>query len=295
MPDIALWNKCNNKCIMCTNSTTFSKRKTSLYSYEFQVAKLEKYLKGNVQVYWKNAENTTYISITGGEPTTHPDFFKLIYYIRRRLPETPIHLLTNGRQFKNETFAKKLVKILKMPSSIGIPIHSHIPKIHDKITGIKGSFIETLEGVKNLKKYFKGNIEIRIVIHRINYLSLPGILKFVQNLLKDINRYTIAIIHYEIEGQSKKNHKKISLKLTKATKIINNINKRYLKNVQFFHYPLCLINKELRKKAIITLPLSDRIYTRKCKYCILKEKCVGLMKEYYKIYGDKEIKTQYHL
>ena len=46
MPDIAFWNKCNNKCVMCTNTAVFSSQPSSRYGLKFQIGKLERYLTG---------------------------------------------------------------------------------------------------------------------------------------------------------------------------------------------------------------------------------------------------------
>jgi len=37
--------------------------------------------------------------------------------------------------------------------------------------------------------------------------------------------------------------------------------------------------------------MDERIYTEKCRLCRLKKKCLGLMKRYYELYGDNELKT----
>lgn len=293
MPDIALWNKCNNKCLMCTNSADFYKIKTFLYTYKKQIEKLEKYLNGEIKVYWKNSKKKNYISITGGEPTIHPDFLKIIYYIRKRLPKIKINLLSNGRRFANENFTKKFSKIFFYPSSVAIPIHHSIPKYHDEITGINNSFDETIVGVKKLIKYFSGDIEIRIVVHKMNIKFLGEIIDLVKSLFKNSNKsYQISIIHYEIEGVAETNKNIIKLKLKDAIKEICKLKLDFGKEKIFlYHYPLCLLPKHYRKFALKTLPKDEVVYTSKCKKCKLKIKCVGLMKRYYELYGDKELKT----
>lgn len=293
MPDIALWNKCNNKCVMCTNSSDFYKIKTFLYTYQKQIEKLEKYLNGEIKVYWKNSKRKNYISITGGEPTIHPDFLKLIYYIRKRLPKIKINLLSNGRRFADENFTKKFSKIFFYPSSVAIPIHHFVPKYHDQITGVKNSFNETILGIKNLIKYFNGDIEIRIVVHKINIKFLKKIIDLIKILFKNSNKqYQISIIHYEIEGVAEKNKNIIKLKLKDAIKEIYKLKLDFKKEKIFlYHYPLCLLPEYYRKFALKTLPADEVVYTSKCKNCKLRIKCVGLMKKYYELYGDKELKT----
>ena len=96
MPDIPFWNKCNNKCVMCTNLPAFARLPGDNYGLKGQIGKLERYLKGLGPVYLKNDGSADFVSLTGGEPTIHPDFFKLLSYFRKRLPGLPITLLSNA-------------------------------------------------------------------------------------------------------------------------------------------------------------------------------------------------------
>ena len=107
MPDIALWNKCDNKCVMCTNTGSFALQDSGQYRLKCQIEKLERHLGGQERVYLKNGGDSGFISLTGGEPTLHPDFFQLLAYFRRRLPRAPITLLSNGRRFSDRKFAER--------------------------------------------------------------------------------------------------------------------------------------------------------------------------------------------
>ena len=73
MPDIAIWNRCNSHCVMCTNPKDYQEKKVSIsYTYE------------NIKKRWGNRhiDPDDNLSITGGEPTIHPDFFKIIRWFR---------------------------------------------------------------------------------------------------------------------------------------------------------------------------------------------------------------------
>ena len=293
MPDVCVINKCNNKCIMCTNPDEFVNSSVEgNYDLKTQIKKLSLYLKG-IKVYEGNKEFDNYINFTGGEPTIHKDFFKLIYYFKKNLPHIPITLLTNARNFKGEAFTIKFSKIAKQPFSVAINFPSSKKEVFENITGIKGSFSETLNGIKNLMKYFDGEIEFRIVLIKQNYRLLKDTLIYLWEKFKKQKNWRVSIIHYEIEGKAIKNHKKISVKLSQTSKELSKIKKlilNYDHAIRLYHYPLCVVDKELRKLCWITLPKKERIYTQKCKKCIVRKNCLGLMLEYYKIYGDYELK-----
>jgi len=60
---------------------------------------------------------------------------------------------------------------------------------------------------------------------------------------------------------------------------------------RLYHFPLCQVSAELRPFCRVTLPAEDRVYPAACRRCAAKKKCLGLMLEYYKKFGDTELKT----
>lgn len=293
MPDISFWNKCNNRCVMCTNPLDYIKANPiGNYDVKTQIKKLSMYFNGIKDVYYSNRERNDYISITGGEPTIHPRFLLLIKYMSDRLKNIPITLLSNGRKFSNEEFAKNFSLLTDERFTVAISFHSYKKKTFEKITRVKNSFEETIKGIINLAKYFKGKIEIRTVIHRINIEELEGTMLFIRDLLIANKNWYFVVIHYEIDGISEINRDKIKLKLKESSEIIERINPQIFDmiNLRLYHFPLCLLKPRLRKYAWITLPKEEVVFTKKCYECLLRRKCVGLMKRYYELYGDSELK-----
>jgi MoaA/NifB/PqqE/SkfB family radical SAM enzyme len=92
------------------------------------------------------ARGTELVDFDGGEPTLYP---RLREAIRRaaRLGYRQINLTTNGRRLADPKFARLL---LKTPlTSLLISLHGPTPEIHDALTGVPGSFAETLAGLRN--------------------------------------------------------------------------------------------------------------------------------------------------
>lgn len=297
MPVISVWNKCNNKCIMCTNGTEYEQTPVSRYSLKEQISKMERYLKGEQNMYFKGAGDGNYLAFTGGEPTLHPDFIKLIYYFRKRFPGKEATLLTNGRTFSNEEFLKKYLAAAGYPSRTIMPIHSNDPEEHDYIAGVRGAFEQTIRGLRNLFKYAPDghSIGIRYIQHGVgNRTRMARTLRFLLENFPDTERYSLAIIHYEIEGHSFSNEKDIHISLTDsaaealaAKPLIDQFKCVYL-----YHYPLCVLDESLRPLARITLPDEDRFFPEEvCGKCVLREKCLGLMIDYAKLFGYGELKA----
>jgi len=295
MPDIAFWNKCDNKCVMCTNMKGFAAQDSSQYRLKGQMLKMESYLRGT-GTYSKNAGKSGYLSLTGGEPTLHPEFFKLLAYFRRRLEKTPINLLTNGRKLSDTEFTARLLKIARPPFGFIIPVHGPNARLHDRVTGVKGSFAQTMKGLDNLfAARPAARVELRVVLHRLNVSALPGILKMLLEKFPDTARYRLVAVHYEIEGQSLANHRRLALRLGDSARALRACLglARQFRNFELYHFPLCVLPAALRPKARITLPPAEREYPPlKCGRCALREKCLGLMAEYRKKFGDGELRPR---
>jgi MoaA/NifB/PqqE/SkfB family radical SAM enzyme len=294
MPDIPFWNKCNNKCVMCTNLPAFAEQPGDNYGLKGQIGKLERYLKGLGSVYLKNAERAEFVSLTGGEPTLHPDFFKLLSYFRKRLPGVPITLLSNGRRFADEKFAGKFCAVARPPFSVAIALHGPSARVHDAVAGVKGSFAQTARGLKNLLSLPGApRVEIRLIIHKKTAAALGKTLEFLLKNFPDTSRYSVTAIHYEIEGMSLANHRKLALTLSDSAARLGACLPLIgcFKDFRLYHFPLCLVRKELRPLCWITLPPEDRVYPeKKCGRCVLKKKCLGLMLEYQNMFGDSELR-----
>ena len=276
---------------MCTNEGGFATHASSLYELKSQVEKLERYLGGQGKVYLKYDDKPGFVTLTGGEPTIHPDFFRLLAYFRKRLPGTGITLLSNGRRFADRDFTRRFLKIAAPPFSVAVPVHAAAPALHDRIAGVKGAFAQTVAGLENLLSGDVG-VEVRVVLHRLNVKALPGILALLLRKFPDTGRYRVTVIHYEIEGMSLKNQRRLSLSLKESAAILGGaapLIARF-KDFRLYHFPRCLVRKELRTLCWVTLPKEDRIYTAKCTGCRARRGCLGLMAEYHKAYGGGELR-----
>ncbi len=142
-------NKCNIKCRHC-----YCRAGPDGKTMDYDDAK---------RVINNLPENTTYLCITGGEPTIVPYFEKIITYADRKLPECELSTQTNGWWIKNpETLEERLLEL----SSIGLDRirWSGADKYHKeqgiKKEKVKNNFYKII--VNWRKKYEKNPIEIRV-------------------------------------------------------------------------------------------------------------------------------------
>ncbi|MFA6383881.1 MAG: radical SAM protein, partial [Candidatus Omnitrophota bacterium] len=178
MASIQIWNRCNNKCIMCANPLWFSKEPESLYSYQEIVSRVRKL---------NNAGPVGDLQISGGEPTIHPDFLQIMRFIRTELSSAKLYLLSNGRMFTYEDFTGQVMALSDLV--VEIPVLGHTARLHDSVTGISGSFEQTVSGIRNILR-IKGEgreLELRVILVKQNYKYLGKIVEFIHAEFKTID------------------------------------------------------------------------------------------------------------
>lgn len=149
---LAVGYTCNHKCICCPLTTYNTLHKPlSLEDIKIIVSKPE------------FQTEPKHVIISGGEPMLHPDFFNILDHLFKN--EFAITIFTNASQCAKKDFVAKIKSIVPNDRiDIVTAIHSNLPQIHDKITGVNGSLFETLEGLDNL-------IDVGIPITIKNILS----------------------------------------------------------------------------------------------------------------------------
>ncbi|GKG74805.1 hypothetical protein CE91St1_39480 [Parabacteroides goldsteinii] len=223
-----------------------------------------------------NAPNgLTDIGITGGEPTLLQEkLVHLIKYIELRYPDSLIHILTNGRAFSDIQYTRMFVEFSNL--LFGIPLHSDFSIEHDAITQVKDSYIETMKGLYNLAN-IGADIELRVVINKMNYRRLPQLSEFIWRNLPFVA--SISFMGLEDTGYSIKNHNKIWIDpidyLVEIEKAVINLAEWNL-DVSIFNIPLCLLKPSLYKFAKKSISDWKVTYIDTCSTCSKKNECCGL-------------------
>lgn len=276
MITIAIWNKCNNNCLMCTNPPGYKKEKD--YDYEKLIDR------------YKNLDSKEReIYLTGGEPTFHPRFFNFLNFLRKKCPKAKITIVTNGRFLSYPSFAKKCLTIGNV--SFQIAVHGAKSSLHDKITGVKGSFEETVKGIKNLLDLRSGQseIELRIIMHK---LTFPHVRDIYQFLIKNFSQTErIVFIFMEMEGMAGVNIKKIGIKYKDARPYLEEMFSDFEISpleIRLYHFPLCTLPPKFWPYVWRTLPSEEIVYLPICERCEYKTHCLGIHKLYPEYMGTRE-------
>ena len=120
---------------------------------------------------------TETIGFTGGEPLLEwQRLIGLLAVLRDRLPQTAVHVLTNGRAFAADDVASAWASIGHNRLSAGIPLYSAVDHVHDYVVQARGAFDDTVLGILRLKD--KGQcVEVRVVLHARDCPTASGNLR----------------------------------------------------------------------------------------------------------------------
>jgi len=290
--DIKIGFRCNNRCKFCVQG---DKR-------NYLAAKDRKEVKKSLKDAYSRGKDE--VVFTGGEPTLHPYFLDLVKYAK----ETgfkEIQIQTNGRLFAYNDFCLKTIRA--GATQFSPAVHGPDARIHDFLTSSKGSFVQTIKGIKNLKK-LNQYVLTNTVITTTNAKYLPQIAKLLVDL--GVNQYQFAFIH--IGGRAAENKDWIVPRKTKILKYIKkglDIGIKANRKVMTEAIPYCLMRGYEDYIAEKVIPPSivydagfvveDYAQYRKdkgkakrpdCQKCKYYQICEGPWKEYPEIFGWDEFK-----
>ena len=264
---ISFTGKCNNNCFFCSVN---KKRNASFEKISERI---------------KNSREREKIIFNGSEPTIQKDFFDLVCLAKKRFKI--VQLDSNGRSLADLDFTKKIIR-----SGMGhfkISLCGHRPGLHDLITGVAGSFKETVLGINNLIKLGqKDNIILNIPVISdqnlkfANFFRLNGIIR----IAKDFGI------------------KKVQLDLINpANKIGNSIGEvaRYISKARYVFLfdmlirvkglPHCLIPEP---EGVILKSENNKNFKKlkKCITCRYYKQCDGIPRGYFNRLDERTIKPQ---
>lgn len=200
--DLALTYRCQNSCFHCYNEANRKKEELSKAHWIEILKKVEKI-------------GVPHVVFTGGEPTLVEFLPELISFAENLGLVTGLN--TNGRKLKDMDYCKRLKD--GGIDHIQITLEGTKKEIHDKIVDEKGSFEETIEGIKNSKDlniFVMTNTTI-LKENKEDILNLP---EFIKSL--GINTFAVNSIIYSGKGLNCKK----GLEKEELLKILNEISKK---------------------------------------------------------------------
>lgn len=157
---------CNNHCIFCLDSDI--QDGTMIRASEVQ----EEILAGLEQ-------GATRLILSGGEASIHPDFISLIRF-GKQAGYRHVQTISNGRMFAYRRFVHHALQAGL--DEVTFSMHGHTPELHDMLTGVGGSFLQTVAGIRNVVSTRRCIVSGDVVVNRHNVEHLRSILDLFLDL-----------------------------------------------------------------------------------------------------------------
>jgi His-Xaa-Ser system radical SAM maturase HxsC len=259
---ILVTEQCNHYCLMCSQPPKTADDSWILDEIESLIPLIPK--------------DTRELGFTGGEPTTNRErFLKIISLTKSYLPRTAIHILSNGRSFKDPAFAEKYARIELPDAMIGIPLYSDDPTLHDYIVQAKGAFDETIQGILNLKRLGQ-KVEIRVVIHKLSVQRLTELCEFIARNLLFVDH--VALMGLEMMGFTRANLDELWIDPIEYKDILSKsvgILAKYGMNISVYNHQLCLVNPDIQPYYRKSISDWKNEYAPECQSCTKQRECGG--------------------
>lgn len=219
------------------------------------------------------------LGISGGEPTLlGDDLLVILDRARRLLPRTGLHVLTNGRRFAEEVFARTVCSVRHPNLTWGIPVYSDCPEVHDYIVQARPAWDETLAGLYNLAMH-EASVEIRIVVQRANVERLGELAYFIFRNLTFAKH--VAFMGLEPMGFAKTNYETTWIDPVDCMSALRDAV-FFLANrgmsVSLYNYPLCTVPAELRPFARQSISDWKNSFLPECDGCGVQADCCGFFR-----------------
>ncbi|WP_158210727.1 His-Xaa-Ser system radical SAM maturase HxsC [Myroides phaeus] len=258
--------RCNSNCLMCSQPPK-------------NIDDIERLFNIHKKLIPLIPKDCVELGISGGEPTLLGKyFFELLKMIVEYLPETEVHILSNGRTFAWYDFTEQLTDISSNRIMFGIPLYSDFYQIHDYIVQAKDAFDQTILGLYNLNR-FNQRIEIRIVLHKQTTHRLVKLAKYIYKNLPFVEH--IAFMGLEYIGYTPYNIDKLWIdpydykdELEEAVEYL--VDKGM--NVSIYNTPLCLLPMSIRGVSRKSISDWKNEYLPECSNCLKLNDCGGFFK-----------------
>ncbi|MGH3708419.1 MAG: radical SAM protein [Pseudonocardiaceae bacterium] len=186
-PAFSLWlelvERCNLDCLFCYNPWRPAGSANSPLLSNAQLLEAISMLLSSL--------NIVYVTLAGGEPLMRQDLLQIIKHLSSW--SMPIGMATNGRSATRYRLQRYRAAGL---TQIAVPVHSHEPDIHDRLTGAKSwhSAVRALAIAQELGY----SVTMSTVITRLNAIHVSHLCELVELLALD--HYVLNCFHAAGQG-----------------------------------------------------------------------------------------------
>jgi His-Xaa-Ser system radical SAM maturase HxsC len=219
---------------------------------------------------------TRSFAFTGGEPLLEwRKFIEILGRCRDALPNTAVHVLTNGRGFAQSETTKAWASVRHPNLMAGIPIYSAVDHVHDYVVQAQGAFDETVLGVLKLKDQGQ-RVEIRVVLHAITAPRIVETCRWLARNLPFVDH--VALMGLENTGFTLANSDLLWIdpvdyrdELAEAVQLLASAKVP----VSVYNLPRCVLARPIWPYALQSISDWKNGYAEVCAECIERPRCAG--------------------
>ena len=219
---------------------------------------------------------TKSFAFTGGEPLLEwRTFTEVLEQCRDQLPNTAIHVLTNGRAFADSAAVSAWANVHHPNLMAAIPIYSAVDCVHDHVVQAKGAFHETVLGVLKLKDRGQ-RVELRVVLHAITAPRIEETCRWIARNLPFVDH--VALMGLENTGFTLANMDLLWIDpvdyqdaLARAVECLSMAGVR----VSVYNLPRCVLTKSTWPFAVQSISDWKNGYVEACNACVERPRCSG--------------------
>lgn len=216
------------------------------------------------------------LGVSGGEPTIlSADFLNILSRCHEKLPQTQLHILTNGKKLSDRDFINNIRQIGHQRVLWGIPLYGSTALEHDYHVQSRGAFNQTINGLYHLETIGQ-HIELRIVLTMDVLNNIEALCEFISRNLSFVS--FVALMGVELTGFAKRNYKQVYSSIAGyLPALISGVNILKLNGIQalIYNIPQCHLPLSLRDLAVQSISDWKNEFPNGCDGCTSKAICCG--------------------
>lgn len=255
-------DRCNHYCLMCSQPPKNVDDRWRLREIREALPLVDK--------------QTQSICFTGGEPLLDwSDLVQALGDCRDLLPQTAVHVLTNGRAFASPEVARAWSDLRHPGLTAGIPIYSATDDVHDYVVQAKGAWDETVLGILRMKDRAQ-RVEVRVVLHAITAPRIVETCRWLARNLPFVDH--VALMGLENTGFAIANDQLLWIdpidyrdQLAEGVQALISANVR----TSIYNLPRCLLSPSIWPYAVQSISDWKNDYLDECARCDERARCSG--------------------
>lgn len=254
--------RCNHYCLMCSQPPKEVDDRWILKEIGVALPLIDK--------------GTKSLGFTGGEPLLDwREFIEMLALCRDELPNTAVHVLSNGRAFARDEVVGAWAGLCHPNLTVGIPIYSAVDHVHDYVVQARGAFDETVLGILKLKDSGQ-RTEVRVVLHAITAPRIVDTCRWLARNLPFVNH--VALMGLENTGFAIANADELWIDpLDYRAELAEGVNilASARVNVSVYNLQRCVLDRSVWPYAAQSISDWKNGYAEECSGCIEKDRCSG--------------------